>query len=162
MLKPVSLGCGHSGCKTCIEMLFQLDASGAAPKCALCRTTLTEKSGSLGINFALDNLTRDLPVQCMSSGCTWKGIYSDARSHHLVCAKLEVKCGNDGCHYKCAREQMPQHADTCIKKEIPCPDCKKSVTRELIDRHRSSLCFYAMIHCPLGCGTLLPRYDKDK
>ena len=100
MLKPVSLGCGHSGCKTCIEMLFQLDASGAAPKCALCRTTLTEKTGSLGINFALDNLTRDLPVQCMSSGCTWKGIYSDARSHHLVCAKLEVKCGNDGCHYK--------------------------------------------------------------
>lgn len=157
MLKPVSLSCGHSGCKSCIEMLFQAVGSGAAPKCALCRTTLTETPSSLGINVALDNLTRELPVQCMSSGCMWRGIYSDARSHHHVCGKLEVECGNHGCHHKCAREQMAQHADTCMKKEIPCSDCKKSVTRDLMDRHRSSLCFHAGVLCPLGCGTTLPR-----
>ena len=95
----------------------------------------------------------------MSSGCTWRGIYLDARSHHQVCVKLEVECGNDGCHYKCAREQMPQHSNACMKKVILCPDCKKSVTQDVMDRHRSSLCFHARVLCPLGCGTRLPRYD---
>ena len=157
MLKPVSLSCGHSCCKSCIEMLFQVLGSGPAPKCALCRTTLTETPTSLGINIAMDNLTCELPVQCMSSGCTWTGIYSDASSHHCVCGKLQVECGNDGCHQKCAQEQMAQHADTCVKK-IPCSDCKKSVTRDLMDRHCSSLCFHARVLCPLGCGTPLPKY----
>lgn len=157
MLKPVSLSCGHSGCKRCIEMLLEVVTLGAAPKCPLCRTTLTEKSGSLGINVALDHLTRELPVQCMSRGCTWRGIYSEARSHHQVCGKLEVECENDGCHYKCAREEMPQHSDTCMKKVIPCPDCKNPVTQELNARHRSFLCFHARVLCPLGCGTRLPR-----
>ena len=146
MLQPVSLGCGHSGCKSCIEMQFEMEASGVAPKCAVCRTTLTETPGSLGINYVLHQFTRDLPVKCMSSGCTWSGVYSDAGSHCSVCGKLELKCENDGCLYMSTREEMSQHAAACLKKEIPCPDCKKSVMWELMERHRSSLCFHAMIH----------------
>ena len=117
------------------------------------------RPGSLGINYVLHQFTQDLPVKCMSSGCTWSGVYSDAGSHCSVCGKLELKCENDGCLYMSTREEMPQHAAACLKKEIPCPDCKKSVMRELMERHRSLLCFHAMIHCPLDCGTPLPRYD---
>lgn len=88
-----------------------------------------------------------------------EGFYLDARSHHQVCVKLEVKCGNDACHYKWAWEQMPQNSDACMKKVIPGPDCKKSVTQDVMDHHCSSLCFHARVLYPLGCGTRLPRCD---
>lgn len=94
-------------------------------------------------------IMHEVPVQCMSSGCTWRGIYSDASFNRHVCGKLGVECRNDGCQHKCTREQRAQHANTCIKKEILCSVCHKSVTQDLIDHHHSSLCFHVRVLCPL-------------
>ena len=102
-------------------MQFETEASGTAPKCAVCRTTLTETPGSLGINYALHQLTQDLPVKCMSSGCTWSGVYSDASSHCSICGKLELKCENvhsrrDAtacCHLFEERDPVPRLQEIC-------------------------------------------------
>lgn len=82
--RPVTLACGHSGCKNCMETWAE---STATPLCPQCRATFRKEE--LRLNVAMDKATRDLPVKCNSQGCQWKGNYSDANDHLRHCQKYE-------------------------------------------------------------------------
>lgn len=153
MLKPISLNCGHSGCKKCFE---EMTTSTNSLKCPICRTEFNAQT--LSVNVALDNITRDLPVRCLSSGCSWRGSYEDAQQHQRDCPKLEIECENEGCQHVFAREEMATHAASCQKKKIHCPDCRVGVTSDSLLAHQTSRCYHAVTQCPLNCGKTLPRW----
>ena len=153
MLKPVSLKCGHSGCQICMEQHL---TTATNPTCPICRAIINYEP--LSVNVALDNLTKELPVRCVSRSCDWTGVYGSARSHYELCPKVKVTCSQDGCERQLTREEMPAHEATCEKKKIPCPECKQSVNRESLEHHRDSDCINAVIQCPLMCATSFPRY----
>ena len=149
--RPVTLACGHSGCKNCMETWAE---STATPLCPQCRATFRKEE--LRLNVAMDKATRDLPVKCNSQGCQWKGNYSDANDHLRHCPKVRERCPNEGCQHVAAREEMTAHA--CPKERIACSGCQLSVTRERLQFHRTSLCRNSAVLCPLRCGASLPRY----
>ena len=149
--RPVTLACGHSGCKNCMETWAE---STATPLCPQCRATFRKEE--LRLNVAMDKATRDLPVKCNSQGCQWKGNYSDANDHLRHCPKVRERCPNEGCQHVAAREEMTAHA--CRKERIACSGCQLSVTRERLQFHHTSLCRNSAVLCPLRCGASLPRY----
>ena len=59
--RPVTLACGHSGYKNCMETWAE---STATPLCPQCRATFRKEE--LRINVAMDKATQDLPVKCNS------------------------------------------------------------------------------------------------
>ncbi|XP_027052823.1 RING finger protein 151-like [Pocillopora damicornis] len=89
--RPVTLACGHSGCKNCMETWAE---STATPLCPQCRATFRKEE--LRLNVAMDKASRDLPVKCNSQGCQWKGNYSDANDHLRHCPKVRERCPNEG------------------------------------------------------------------
>ena len=151
MLKPVSLKCGHSGCPICME-----EHVGKAVN-PICRAVINDETRS--VNIALDNLAKEMPVRCVSSGCDWTGVYGSAKSHYERCPKVKVRCEQDGCEQQLPREEMPAHEETCAKKGIRCSECRRAVKRESMEHHQASVCVNAVIYCPLRCETSLPRYD---
>lgn len=153
MLKPVSLGCGHSGCREC---LTELVTKTLMPKCPMCRTEL--RADSICVNIALDHITSELAVECLSVGCGWKGSYGQAPEHFKTCPKLQVVCNNEECQHKSIREEMPNHIASCSKKKIPCSECHVCVKWELLQKHQAEQCPNAVIQCPLDCGSTIPRY----
>ena len=153
MLKPVSLGCGHSGCREC---LTELVTKTLMPKCPMCRTEL--RADSICVNIALDHITSELAVECLSVGCGWKGSYGQAPEHLKTCPKLQVVCNNEECQHKSIREEMPNHIASCSKKKIPCSECHVCVKWELLQKHQAEQCPNAVIQCPLDCGSTIPTY----
>lgn len=150
MKKPVTLGCGHSGCENCLSTL----ASIRAPNCPHCRVPY--RSDQLSLNVAMDNVITTLEVRCTNQGCEWKGAYSEAERHYKECPKMEKKCPNEGCSQMVARETIAAHLNSCAKQKIPCQDCRLLVARDRLDRHRASMCGLSVAQCPL-CGTQLTR-----
>ena len=123
MSRPVTLACGHSGYKNCMETWAE---STATPLCPQCRATFRKLE--LRINVAMDKATQDLPVKCNSQTCQWKGNYSDANDHLRHYPKVRERCPNEGCQHMAAWEEMT--ANSCPKERIPCSGCQLSVTRE--------------------------------
>ena len=82
--RPVTLACGHSGYKNCMETWAE---STATPLCPQCWATFQKEE--LRINVAMDKATQDLPVKCNSQTCQWKGNYSDANDHLRHCPNEE-------------------------------------------------------------------------
>ena len=148
MLKPVSLGCGHSGCKNCIEELIRVKVPRS--KCPTCRVLIDVQS--VKNNIALDQITSALPVKCCNKDCRWEGIYVNAAAHHMQCSKLDIDCLNDGCYCTVIREGMAAHAAVCPKRKVPCPECKRIVKWESLQDHQTADCVNATIECPMGCG----------
>ena len=64
MFKPVSLKCSHSGCQSCMEEHVR---KAVNPTCPICRAVINDET--LSVNIALDNLTKEMPVRCVISGC---------------------------------------------------------------------------------------------
>ena len=138
MLKPISLNCGHSGCKTCFE---EMTTSTNPQNARYAGHNLMLKRC---VNVALDNITRDLPIRCLSSGCSCRGRYEDAQQHHKNCPKLEIECENKGCQHVFAREHMATHAALCQKRKIHCPDCSMGVTSDSLLAHQTTRCYHTV------------------
>ncbi|XP_068757571.1 TNF receptor-associated factor 3-like [Montipora capricornis] len=128
MLKPVSLKCGHSWCQICMEEHVR---KAVNPTCPICRAVINDET--LSVNIALDNLTKEMPVRCVISGCDWTGVYGSAKSHYERCPKVEVTCKQDGCEQQLPREEMPAHEETCGKKRIRCSECRRAVKRDAME-----------------------------
>ena len=158
MLKPVSLSCGHSGCKDCIEELVKI--RGPRSICPQCGVRFDPRS--LKNNIALHQITRALPVKCCNRDCGWEGIYENAATHYAQCPKLDIECPNVSCYCTEIREGMAAHAAVCPKRKVPCPECKRSVMWESLPEHQTVDCANAIVECPLGCGESFPRYVDFK
>ena len=150
MKKPVTLGCGHSGCENCLATLGSI----RAPNCPQCRVQY--RSDQLSLNVAMDNVITTLEVLCTNIGCKWEGAYFEAEGHFKECPKMEENCPNEGCSLMVTREEMAAHLNTCEKQKIPCQDCRLLVSRDRLDRHRASMCGLSVAQCPL-CRKQLKR-----
>ena len=158
MLKPVSLSCGHSGCKECIDELVRV--KGTRSKCPTCRVFFDGQS--VQNNISLDQITRTLPVKCFNRDCGWEGMYENAADHYARCPKLDIECPNINCFLIEIREGMGAHATVCLMRKVPCPGCQMSVTWETLPDHQTVSCVNASIACPLSCGESFPRYFDFK
>ena len=138
--RPVTLACGHSGYKNCMETWAE---STATPLCPQCRATFRKEE--LRINMAMDKGTQDLPVKCNSQTCQWKGNYSDANDLLKHCPKVRERCPNEGHQHMAAWEEVT--ANACPKERIPCSGCQLNVTREKLQFHRTSLCIITTVCC---------------
>ena len=112
MLHPVSLSCGHSGCKDCIEELVKI--RGPRSRCPVCLQYFDGKS--VKQNFTLQQITRALPVKCCNGDCGWEGIYENAATHYGQCPKLEIECPNDGC-FRTESEKAWTRTLLCVQNE---------------------------------------------
>lgn len=143
LLKPLSLSCGHSGCLYCLK---ELTRNTSVPKCHMCQREF--QAASISVNVALDHVTSELEVKCLSSGCDWKRKYGKVRVHFNKCPRLQIQCKNKGCRYEVVRENMPLHEQSCSKREVPCSDWNRSVTRDLLQRHQNTECTNTLRECP--------------
>ena len=158
MLNPVSLSCGHSGCKDCIEELVKIQ--GPRSRCPVCNLYFDGKS--VKQNITLKQITWALPVKCCNRDCGWEGVYQNAAAHYGQCPKLDIECPNGGCFRTDVRESMDAHAAVCPKRKVPCPECKRPVVWETLPDHQTEDCPNAIMECPLSCGESFPRYVDYK
>lgn len=156
MLKPVTLGCGHSGCHNCLKsnLRYQEQKGNSKARCPICRINQYD-STSLTVNIALDSCTRELAMRCINNGCAWKGSYQDAERHDQECLHRLVICQNRKCQAKMERRELASHLSSCGKQLVKSTDCAKEIERDQISRHQESGCLFSMISCPLGCGMSL-------
>ncbi|CAH3104240.1 unnamed protein product [Pocillopora meandrina] len=99
MVKPVTLACGHSGCRHCLATLIGIETF---PKCPLCKAPIGTDV-TLHVNVALDDIIGDFNVKCNKSGCLWKGKFHEHEQHLKRCGKFQTACANDGCGEMVAR-----------------------------------------------------------
>ena len=158
MLNPVSLSCGHSGCKDCIEELVKIQ--GPRSRCPVCNLYFDGKS--VKQNITLKQITWALPVKCCNRDCGWEGVYRNAAAHYGQYSKLDIECPNGGCFRTDVRESMDAHAAVCPKRKVPCPECKRPVVWETLPDHQTEDCPNAIMECPLSCGESFPRYVDYK
>ena len=156
MFKPVTLPCGHSCCKKCLEN-FVVATLSNPPHCPVCRQ---EMPANLNINVCLHQLINNLAVECSNAGCSWKGSCVEAESHERECPKWVVECANEGCGHSATKEEMREHGGTCKKAQVRCAKCRKRMAREGLQLNFEKSCWFSMMDCPLGCGATLPRYVK--
>lgn len=158
MLNPVSLSCGHSGCKDCILELVKIQGprSPLPGMQSIFWWKISETKHYLEINHLA------LPVKCCNRDCGWEGVYQNAAAHYGQCRKLDIECPNGGCFRTDVRESMDAHAAVCPKRKVPCPECKRPVVWETLPDHQTEDCPNAIMECPLSCGESFPRYVDYK
>lgn len=150
--EPVSIDCGHSACKICLEELIR--KSTHPTKCPSCRNFL--KPGPLNVNIAIRAAISGINVRCTNAGCTWIGKQGEKVRHRDTCPKMLMPCPND-CTVQFCREEEGQHLAACLYEKVHCASCKAGVPRLYMDIHLQN-CPDALWNCPLQCGEHLPRF----
>ena len=132
--RPVTLACGHSGYKNCMETWAE---STATPLCPQCRATFRKEE--LRINVAMDKATQDLPVKCNSQTCLWKGNYSDANDHLKHCPKVrEVPQLRTPAHGSMGRNDskcLPKRKDPMFRMPTECNQGKTTIPPYIFMHH---------------------------
>ncbi|KAL9965569.1 hypothetical protein ACROYT_G029383 [Oculina patagonica] len=146
--EPVTLGCGHSGCRDCyLQIVAAQEAKGKrqAP-CPECRFKFAREE--LKTSKVLDSLIKTLDVKCSLKGCTWEGKLTEAEKHKDVCLKCVVSCPN-GCPFTGERGNIEFHLPRCTRGKVECSECQAKVERADIADHG---CPFSSLSCPLRCG----------
>ena len=98
MLKPVTLGCGQSGCLHCLTSLLRYHEQKGNTKapCHMCCAAF--ENTALSVNVALDPITSELEVRCTNNGCQWSGKFSSMERHDQQCPHLVVNLPSHRCN----------------------------------------------------------------
>jgi hypothetical protein len=140
-------GCGHGGCKTCLEKCIKSDF-----KCPMCRTITF--ANCLVANLPVRNVVNALPMVCGRNGCTAEFTFGEKEDHdNNKCPKSVVKCPNaiHGCKFETLRENMETVMNQHIEKNCrkPCAHCGVIVQARKMGCHLQ-LCPKLVISCPFG------------
>ena len=81
MNQPVSMACGHSACKACLQEM--LSNAFHRQTCPLCRDPINP--GKLNINLAVKALISRIGDRCSNDGCGWVGKHSEMHNHGESC-----------------------------------------------------------------------------
>ena len=165
----LSVCCGHTFCKTCLEGAKQVsDASSVVNSCPVCRT---EKYTTFP-NRQNERAIKNLHVFCInkSKGCDWQDEMNKLNGHlenSDGCAFEEVICSN-GCGLSLQRQKLREHIDTeCPRFNITCQHCKATAERQFItgqnlsqNLHKEQCPKYAL-PCPNECEKKVLRENID-
>ena len=106
--QPVSMPCGHSACKTCLEEMLSKSVRGKT--CSLCRET--SNPGKLNINLAVRALISKIGVRCNNVSCTWNREHCKMKNHSDTCQLMVLQCPN-GWNESHTRERL-DHLAACL------------------------------------------------
>ena len=165
----LSVCCGHTFCKTCLEGAKQVsDASSVVNSCPVCRT---EKYTTFP-NRQNERAIKNLHVFCInkSKGCDWQDEMNKLNGHlenSDGCAFEEVICSN-GCGLSLQRQKLREHIDTeCPRFNITCQHCKATGERQFITGQNLSQnlhkeqCPKYVLPCPNECEKKVLRENID-
>ena len=115
MNQPVSMACGHSACKACLqEMICNRTHGNTFP---LCREKITP--GNLNINIAVGALISRISVRCTNVGCEWAGEHRSINDHSVNCPFMFVQCPN-GCIESHRRSRKDEHLAIFPSQRLQC------------------------------------------
>ena len=147
MNQPVSISCGHSACKACLQKSIAKNKKS----CPICRVDID----NLNTNIAVKALISNINVRCTNSGCSWAGKHHEKENHRDNCPFLLMQCPN-GCIGSQQRSALDQHLAACPYQRLPCEYCNVGVPRYHLENHLEN-CPESPCLCPLQCGERLPR-----
>ena len=146
----LSVCCGHTFCKTCLEDAKQV--SVVVKTCPMCRkedfTTFPNKQNERAVN--------NLHVFCTNKdkGCDWQGEVNSITGHLASsdgCKFEEVDCSN-GCGESLERRHLSNHIDTeCPCSNITCQYCAITGERQFIKGQHQQQCPKLPLPCPNEC-----------
>lgn len=151
--------CGHTFCRTCLDMLHQKKDS-----CPLCRS---EEFNTI-LNKQADRFVRGLHVFCTNKekGCEWKGEVNDIANHienSKGCHFQEVKCPKD-CGKCLQRQNLTKHVkNECIRRMVECQYCFIIKEYQFIDGIHKNACPKFPLPCPNNCSVgTIPRENINE
>lgn len=119
MNQPVSMVCGHSACKACLEMVSK-SLQGNGKTCPPCRETITLRK--MNTNLAVRAMIAKILVHCINSGCAWTGEHDKMQNHSANCPFKIVSCPN-GSQESYRQNAMDLHLAACPFQEVKCSFC---------------------------------------
>ena len=153
MNQPVSMVCGHSACKACLEEMVSKSLQGNGKTCPLCRETIT--LCKIYTNLAVRAMIAKILVCSINSGCTWTGEHDKMQNHSAICPFKIVSCPN-GCQESYRQDAMDLHLAACPFQEVKCSFCNVKVPRFDLDTHARN-CPEGPRVCALHCWDEMPR-----
>ena len=157
----LSLCCGHTFCKSCLEAAKRVKSVSSA--CPVCRNT----ESVTVFNKQADRIIRSLHVHCsnIKKGCKWQGEINSITSHinHKDgCQFQEVNCPNN-CGVAYQRRYLTSHVDAkCPCRKVNCQYCHDIGEHQFIDGKHKEKCPKFPLPCPNKCNVgTIPREDME-
>ena len=157
MRDPVSMQCGHSGCKDCLEKIRSSPLEYR--HCPICREQHNFNSSTFTINVSLQQLIFALKVKCGEPSCEWEGTLVAGKLRKDNCCFVKLVCWNEGCSFYGEKWKVDEHQQECPQKMLPCARCGQLVTDQEAEAH-VEVCPCINCNCPYGCGIKLQRLVK--
>ncbi|XP_065887836.1 TNF receptor-associated factor 4-like [Dysidea avara] len=158
----LSLCCGHTFCKSCLDGAKKVTATTDA--CPICRN---EEFVTVP-NKQVDRAVKDLQVFCTNKekGCEWQGELNGIIDHlekSNGCLFEEVMCSND-CGIKLQRQYLSSHIeDECVRRKVECQYCHDGIEKQYIEGKHKEQCPKYPLNCPNQCvARNIPREDINK
>ena len=162
----LSVCCGHTFCKTCLEDAKQAVTVDEEVKnsCPMCR----EKNFSAFQNKRDERAIKSLHVFCTNKGkgCDWQGEMNSIVGHLANsdgCPFEEVSCTNE-CGLSLQRQHLNKHVGIkCPRSKIACQYCSIIGQRQFISgQHHKEECPKLPLPCPNKCEIkTVPRENME-
>ena len=162
----LSVCCGHTFCKTCLEDAKQAVTVDKEVKnsCPMCR----EKNFSAFQNKRDERAVKSLHVFCTNKeeGCDWQGEMNIIVGHLANsdgCPFEEVGCANE-CGLSLQRQNLSRHVDIeCPRSKVTCQYCSIIGERQFITgQHHEEECPKLPLPCPNKCEIkTVPRENME-
>ena len=148
----LSVCCGHTFCKSCLEDAKQ--ASMVTSACPMCR----EENFTTFPNKQNERAVKNLHMFCTNKGrgCDWQGELNDITGHlsnNDGCLFERIYCSNK-CGLSLERQYMSNHVYIdCPRSKIICLYCSITGERQFINGvHHKEQCPKVPLLCPNKCN----------
>ncbi|XP_065916577.1 TNF receptor-associated factor 4-like [Dysidea avara] len=179
----LSVCCGHTFCKTCIEeppapaklspaLFAGLGIKKLKPAerfhfenitaCPMCRT----KPFLACPNKQNERAIKSLHIYCTykEKGCEWQGEVNDIDKHlqnSTGCKFESVSCSNQ-CGKEFERRHLPDHAQACPQRKVDCQYCSITGEHQFIESEHKETCPKFPLPCPNNCSVIdISREDME-
>jgi len=163
----LSVCCGHTFCKSCLEAI---QISAVSQACPICQND--QEKFVTYFNIQVDLAIRRLHVFCPNKdtyeGCKWQGEVKDVTNHlenSNGCRFQVVTCPNK-CGTNLQRRYMTDHAaDKCVCRKVDCQYCHITGEHQFIEGEHKEQCPKFPIACSNKCqadNILRENIDEHK